>query len=341
MISPAEIFETHNSPGRFANFSSDDREETEAFATSLYCPHDFRLASREKRLGTRMAAASLSDVGLASIGFRANVTVDPGTLDDFYLIQTVVAGSVDVVSGNQRCLSTPGIATVISPNQATRMIWDRAAHFLSVKVGREALESQLAEITGEAVNEPVVFDLRLDLNRDQSRPWQSVVEALYHHLRYADWHAENPYESRLLERWLVSTLLHTQAHNYSARLSRTLPSGAPKSLRRAIRFIERHFSHEIPNRKIADAAGVSERKLHSIFQKYLGKTAKQYQLNMRLRYVRSVLHDGRPDTSVTNVFADAGVQHHGRFSGCYKAEFGELPSATLANAREHYRKRRN
>ena len=215
MINPSDILSVHSSPGRFDNFLSDDAEETCAFATSIYCPHEFRLARREKSLATRMASATLRKVGLASVGFGANVIVDPDRLDNFYLVQSVVSGAVDITSGSQQCVSTPDIATVLSPTEPTRMVWDRAAHFLSVQIDRQALEDQLSELIGETIANPVVFELNMDMSAPHVRPWRSVVEALYQHCRYADWHAADPIAEELFERWLISTLLHSQPHNYS------------------------------------------------------------------------------------------------------------------------------
>lgn len=333
MITAAEILETHKSPGRFDHFRSNDRDQTEAFATTLFCPHEFKLARREKALSARIASASLSSLSLTSIGFGANVSVDPGSLGDFYLIQTVVDGSVDIVSNEQHCLATPGIATIISPNQPTKMLWDRDAHFLTLKIDKSALEAQLSALIGQPIEENVVFDLRFDLNRNDTKAWQSAVDSLFNVLRYTDWQQGDSSDAQLLERWIISSLLHTQPHNYSGRIHQGLSADWPNSIRSAVHFIDRHFKQALSAQQIAEAAGVSERKIRQDFSKYLGVSAKQYQLRLRLRYIRSALLDAKPNTSITNLLTEAGVQNFGRFSGYYQQEFGESPSSTLAKAK--------
>lgn len=320
---------------KFVSLDSVDREETEEFATSVFCPHKFHLARSERKLHTKISSASLSSVGVSNTTFGAKVTVEPGTLDEFYLVQASVDGAIDVLSGNQRCLSTPGIATVLSPNQYTRMEWDKAGEFFTVRIDRRSLENQLSSLTGELLQGPLVFDLEMDLQRDRSRPWQSVVQAVYDHISYSDWLPNDPVTSDALERSLMTTLLQTQPHNYSDQLDKSLPRHASALVRRAIQFMAQHLAENLSNQKVAAAVGSTERSLLNHFRKHTGSTPKQYLLELRLRTTRTRLLAAGSDTSITQVFSDAGIRHHGRFSGLYKARFGESPSATMKKVRCH------
>ena len=84
--------------------------------------------------------------------------------------------------------------------------------------------------------------------------------------------------------------------------------------------------------ELATTVGVSERKLSELFRRFLGKSAKQYQLDNRLRLARSKLRNPTPNMTVTRALTECGIEHHGRFAARYRARFGEPPSATLSAA---------
>jgi len=339
MISQSNINDLHRNPGNFNNFESRDQDEAKAYATSLYCPHELVIDPNKAKLHTRIASSLLDRIGLASVGYGANVTVDPGKLDDFYLIQTVVSGSVDITSGQQKCLSKPGMATIISPDQPTKMYWDSEARFLSIKIDRREMEAQLSQLIARAVEEPLIFDLKMDLTADITKPWESAVDSLFYQLRFGSLQTNDPDTTRMFERWLISTFLHTQPHNYSNDMIGGTSSEIPRSIKRAVRFVDAHFNEPLKNEHIANAAGMSERMLNDLMKKHLGKTAKQYQRQRQLSFVRSRLRATSAIDAVTKVLCDAGIKNHGRFSALYKSEFGELPSETRMAARARNRGR--
>jgi AraC-like DNA-binding protein len=76
--------------------------------------------------------------------------------------------------------------------------------------------------------------------------------------------------------------------------------------------------------------GVTERTLRSCCAEFLGISPTRYMLLRRLKQVRAALRDA--DTATANVAELArqfGFSQLGRFSGAYRAAFGESPSATL------------
>jgi AraC-like DNA-binding protein len=81
---------------------------------------------------------------------------------------------------------------------------------------------------------------------------------------------------------------------------------------------------------IAQAAGVSQKTLEVVFREHLGMTPGKYLTLARLNRAHYQLGKGRAgELSVTQVAADWGFTHIGRFSGAYRQLFDELPSQTL------------
>ena len=81
---------------------------------------------------------------------------------------------------------------------------------------------------------------------------------------------------------------------------------------------------------LAHAAGVSERTLHRVFQKYLQMGPKRYAKIRQLNLVRTTIRQNhsRP-VNITGILSEHGVTEFGRFSIEYKVLFNELPAETL------------
>jgi len=104
-------------------------------------------------------------------------------------------------------------------------------------------------------------------------------------------------------------------------------------VRRAMEVIE--ASPSTPTaRDLAMRVGVTERTLQRTFQETYGIPPKQYLLARELHAVRRILRAGAAhDRVVADVLARRGIWEFGRFAARYRKQFGELPSATLRQAR--------
>ena len=87
-------------------------------------------------------------------------------------------------------------------------------------------------------------------------------------------------------------------------------------------------------RKLADAAGVSERSLRNVFSEYMGMGPVRYlQLRQFRKIHRELAAAGPDETTVTDVLVANGVWQWGRFAARYRQVFGEMPSETLRKSR--------
>jgi AraC family ethanolamine operon transcriptional activator len=104
-------------------------------------------------------------------------------------------------------------------------------------------------------------------------------------------------------------------------------------IRRAMEVIETAPSMPAA-RDLAARIGVTERTLQRTFQETYGVPPKKYLLARELHAVRRVLLAGAPrDRVLADVLARRGIWEFGRFAARYRRQFGELPSATLRQAR--------
>jgi AraC family transcriptional regulator, ethanolamine operon transcriptional activator len=90
---------------------------------------------------------------------------------------------------------------------------------------------------------------------------------------------------------------------------------------------------DLSNEKLADAIGVSVRTLQKAAFSVCGSGIYHYGRLRRLWSVRRQLRAGAPGLTVRASALAHGFWHQSEFSNAYRAAFGELPSATLEQAR--------
>jgi AraC-like DNA-binding protein len=99
---------------------------------------------------------------------------------------------------------------------------------------------------------------------------------------------------------------------------------------RSIKLLDEYENGPIHVSELATQAGVPERTLRRVFNEYYGIGPREYLLLRQLNKVRrNLLVSDCDQTTVTDVLTRWGVWELGRFSGRYRRQFGELPSATL------------
>lgn len=97
--------------------------------------------------------------------------------------------------------------------------------------------------------------------------------------------------------------------------------------RRAAAMLEERFREEIDISDLCSALRASRRTLHLGFAEVYQMTPMKYLLLLRLNHVRRAIMKFR-DARVSDLAADAGFSHFGRFSAAYREHFGNLPSDT-------------
>lgn len=104
----------------------------------------------------------------------------------------------------------------------------------------------------------------------------------------------------------------------------------PAYLTQAVTYLRRNQASQISMVELAEAVGIGSRQLQLAFRAHLGCTAQEYLRDIRLDRARTLLRHGRArsDASLTvsEVAAEVGIAHTGRFAQYFTARFGVLPS---------------
>jgi AraC-like DNA-binding protein len=314
------------SPGRQL-FASRDLEETRWQVSRVMKPHDLLVASGGRRVDARMHHAPLGEVSLNRLCYGADVDIDPGPLDDFFLVMMPMAGHARIACGGDEVDACRSLGGIASPSLPLRMRWSAGNDQLMVRIARPFLERMLAAQRGRPLEQPLEF--RVGFDWLGSAAWQCVMRLLVDCAESGLGPADHPLVMAQVEQLVASTLLSEQPHNYREERLPRRSAVLPRHVRRVQEFLRAHAHEPVDAARLADVAGCSLRSLYAGFQDFCGMSPMQYLRELRLERVRADLLAGGVSASVSGIALRWGFAHLGRFSAEYKARFGEHPSETL------------
>lgn len=316
-------------------FQTSELDEAREKVARVFCDHRLQVTGRQQRLDTEMCFRQIGGIGIGRMRYGASVSIDPGRLENFALIQMPLSGVETVEHGKHTIRSDAGVASVLSPTLSLKMHHDCGTEKIFVRINRESLERCCRQILGGDIRQPIEFLPEMSLYDARSGPWVRLIQWLCNEISHQDGEAGSMLDSTLfaaqVEQMVITTLLFSQPHNYHQRITDPRPSIAPYFIKRAEQFIDDNAQEPLTIGDIAEHAGVSTRSLFSGFRKYRDTTPMQYLKDVRMRRVREeLLKASANSTTVTTVATRWGFAHLGHFTADYKQYFGESPSVTLS-----------
>jgi AraC-like DNA-binding protein len=305
-------------------FDTDDLDTTRARVGSVFKPH--RLTLHGGSLHARMHHAPLGSVSFNRLAYGGDVTIDPGPLGDFLLVQMPLSGQAEIHCGSQHVVSDAALASVLTPSEALRMRWSGDNDQLIVRIERSALERICSAYLGQKPNQPLRF--RLDMAW-RGTGWHALMQYLAQTLAHAPEMISHPLTACQLEQLVIGTLLTCQPHSLSDRLRQHGKPLAPRHVKVVEEHIHAHADAPLTPAFLAELAGVSLRSLYAGFREHRGLSPMAYLRTVRLERVRQDLLNDPALTSVTSAALRWGFSHLGRFSAEYRRAFGECPAKTL------------
>ncbi|MFY0308516.1 helix-turn-helix domain-containing protein [Leisingera sp. D0M16] len=312
-------------------FHSRDIDEARALVARKFCDHNLRPVAETPSFGTRHNHVPGRNLSLNFLSYGSAVQIDPGELQDFYLVQMPISGSAQVANGAAAVDSNTGQATVLNPTRATQMTWHADCRMLLLQIDRDALHGIAERAAGLPLSEPVVFTTAAPVSAGPLHGWArqfiACVRATDARAGFGHWSA---LQQQVIEEQLILGLLTHQQSNIRHLLTPRAPQGSSLQIRRAQDYIHANAAEPLTVSAIAAAAGCSIRTLQAGFRRHFGLTPVEYLRELRLDLARYLLLSRPAGTPVSSIAYDSGFSHLGRFSQLYRARFGELPSATRA-----------
>lgn len=317
-------------------FASADRDEVRGYVGRMFCDHSLDLVNRSARLDTRIANLQCGAVSLTEMSYGADVMIDAGQLENFYLIQIPVAGRSALTLGGSHGAYGPGRGSVQDPEVSLEMFWSADCRKLVARFERRSLERFAEACLGRPLRRCLRFSSWFETG---SPLGMQLVGQLQLAIDWARRSAGDPGQQaspligRHFESTLMAALLFLQPNEFSTELSSADGGTDPAPVRRVREFLEAHAREPIDVVRLVDVAGVPLRTLHHQFRQTLALTPMQLLRDIRLDRVRQELLAPKPSTSVTQVALDWGFEHLGRFASAYRLRFGETPRDTLRRHR--------
>jgi AraC-like DNA-binding protein len=316
---------------RYVAFETGDLDEARERVGRIFRPHRLDYVHRGERLSARQHVARLGNLVMSYIGYGAEVEIDPGRTESFFLIHLVQGGACEMHHGNRTVIGGPAMGSVTSATLPLRMRWSADCAHLILKIERAALERHLADLLGAPVARPIEFDAALPVAEGPGAGYKRVIEFACAELDHDGSLLGSPLGVARIEQMLMTGLLTAQPHSYSAMLAAQASPAAPRHVVRALDYMRAHADRPITVGELAAIAGVGARTLYEGFRRFRGTTPMAFLKATRLERAHAELEAAPPEASVTAIALKWGFVHLGRFAQDYRRRYGESPSETLRN----------
>jgi AraC-like DNA-binding protein len=299
----------------------------------IFCPHDLKpLRSTSPGFSARHNCAAFDGFSINYVAYGGSVSIDPGCLERFFLVQLPISGAARVLTASRDVQTRPGItASLLSPTMATRMTWANDCAQLILLVERRLVEQRAAAFAGKAAC-AVEFDPTIDLQTPAAQALQAQLQGLVNLAEGVGARRSlSPVAAANWREALLGHLLTGQRHSLSEAITnfQGQVETLPRPLRRARDCLQAHATEPLDLAQLADAAGIGIRALQIGFQRHFGRSISEMLLDIRLAHLNSRLKTAPPDARIIDIAFDLGFTHLGRMAGAYRAKFGETPLATL------------
>lgn len=315
---------------RVATMRVDDAAEA---IGRIFCPHDLTPVDRSERdFFAVHNCAGFDGFSVNYVAYGGSVSINPGCLDRFFLLQMPLHGSASVRTAAHEVTTGPQrVASLLSPTMPTQMTWRGDCAQLIVLLDRKLVEHRAAALGGAAVR-PVEFDPALDLTGPVG---QTIAAGIEHLVTLAEQVGPQKKLSAVAaaswrEPFLIA-LLNGQRHSLSSGIEVFNGRGEtqPAALKRARAYLETRATEPLDLAELAEIAGTGIRALQIGFRRHFGTTVSEMLLDIRLAQLNARLKAARPGERIVDIAFDLGFTHLSRMASSYRAKFGESPNATL------------
>lgn len=277
------------------------------------------------------ACAAGTVLSYMQTGAPAELTFEEGKGQ--YWIALPVREGMESVVETRRLTLGPREAVISSPHRRFSLKTSGRGECFSIGVKESSLQQRLAALLGEPPREPLEFEASIDLSDGFSAHFAGHILRSMSDREGNTPSLAGPSAAESFADSLLIGLLLKQPHTYSERLRRLRRAASPRSVKRAMEFMEAHCDMPLTIGDIAEASGVAGRTLFKNFKDARGVSPIRYLRERRFQKANAELLGAEPDLGVTSLALRLGFSHLGRFAVEYRQRFGEAPSETLRKAR--------
>lgn len=240
--------------------------------------------------------------------------------DVMIILPAVHGGSRLILDDEELFISTQTGLIRSRPARLMRHEYYADSEQIMIFIPRAEIEIICAELIGYRLDIPVQF---FPVIEGRFSTWLQILSTAIHACETAknyDLIRQN------LEKLVISGLLLNYQNNYSDTFAKSTNIPLPRTVRRAINFMEERIEGPISIAMVASHAGVGVRALQLSFRKYMGASPGEWLCDRRLDRAHTMLME--EETTVTQAALAWGFNDLSDFSGRYQKRYGYLPSKT-------------
>lgn len=299
---------------------------------TVYGATSFEIGRANQAFAIDANHLQLDGIGLSYCDYATDVSVGFGEatfVRQFFNIE----GVARYAAGKQTGEILPGSwSPILNARDPLKLDFRSGYRQLVLRIEFDALLSNLSLLVGQDVGRNLVFDETADR--------QPAMEALRRRVfQFAlDYNERGTFFSDLaaaeVQRMIIMKFLMCHRHNFTHLLLREPLPASSAAVRAVEEYIEAHWNRPIDIETMVTIAKVSARSLFRQFKKDRGYSPAEFAKKVRLKRARELLEQSGSDASVIQIALKCGFQNAGHFARDYRSLFGELPSATLLQARK-------
>ena len=141
---------------RYRLFQTCDLDEARHKVSQVYCDH--RLSSKTGELDAFHYHIPFSGISLNYMQYGVTSYIEPGYLEDFYLIQLPLQGHALIRVDGEVVESDVNKASVINPCAYTKMTWSDDCKQFLVQISKQKVEEVAAACIGVPSGSALLFD---------------------------------------------------------------------------------------------------------------------------------------------------------------------------------------
>lgn len=315
-------------------FQHQDLGETCKSVGQIFKPHLLKIVQQQNDFHSSMHHLKAGRLSISRLEYSADVYIEPDHLEKFYLIQIPTQGYAEIEMNQQKFISYPQVASLISPEQSLKMRWHANSPQLILKIDKDDLLQHCRQHLPDAQQHPPIFEPKLDLSTQGGAYFFQLMRTLMDALACEQHPLHHPMAFKQFESSLFNALIYGQANSLLHQIDQYREKAiSPYFVKRTEAYMRENLHANLTIEQLAEQAGVSVRTLFTGFKSFLNTTPMSYLKELRFEQAHMELLQNE-HVSVTDVAFKWGFSHLGRFSQEYKRRYGELPSCTRRSTLE-------
>ncbi|KAF0808137.1 AraC family transcriptional regulator [Alcanivorax xiamenensis] len=315
--------------------SSRDWDEVQEFCRRVYMPYRVRPATPRLLPSATMRSVEVQRITMTRFSYGV-----PVHLDNFdpaagnILVLNTIKGALRHKQDEVSDVSTGAGESFVVDCSRTDYWLDADSHHmqLNLTIPHQAMADVAMHWLG-FVPDDTLWTRRLAFGGNGSR-WYALLCYVVRSVEACGRLKAEPVMARHLEELLCLELLQTWGDGVGLAMRKETMPVTPRYVRQAEEIMSEQADNPPTIGEIARMVGVSARALSDGFRRSRGVTPYDFLRARRLEGLRKALQNPSLGETVTSIAADWGYVNLGALARIYRRRFGELPSHTLAAAKQ-------